>query len=237
MPTKNSDQKNTKVIYTFSDHEDDYKTLAESLTDSEWRHFKGAGEFIDALESPWPALIIAREYSLHHRIDIVAMIENLGFPLERVVLIGEGNCPTRIRKMLVMKNVADYLSIPLNPMELRAKIEICRHVGNQKSQQRVSILEEVLYNDLTHTEFKILKVFLEAKDWLADKKMIHDRAFHGRSLSTKAIDVHLSNLKKKLGKHDFELSHVGLKAYQIRAMATPSYARSSSRSISSSSAM
>lgn len=206
------------MIYSFSDHEADQTIFENAIQDSDWRHFKGAGEFIDALESPWPALIIAREYSLHHRIDIVNLIENLGFPLERVVLIGEGECPNRIRKMLVMKNVADYLSLPINPMELRAKIEICRHIGSQKNQQRAGLIEDVLYNDLTHTEFKILKVFLETKEWLADKKMIHDRAFYGRSLSSKAIDVHLSNLKKKLGRHDFELAHVGLKSYQIKPL-------------------
>lgn len=220
MPSKKLVINNIDSVFTFSDYDADQETLKESLGEATWKHFSSAGDFIDALGSPWPNLIVAREYSKHHRIDMVALIENLGFPLERVLLLGEGECPLRIKKMLVMKNVADYLSLPLNPQELKAKVEIYRHTGNQKTQQRVSILEEVLYNDLTHTEFKILKVFLESKDWATDKKFIHDRAFHGRSLSSKAIDVHLSNLKKKLAKHDFELVHIGLKSYQIKAINT-----------------
>lgn len=218
MPSKKPIINNSDSVFTFSDYEADHDTLRDSLSESSWKHFSSAGDFIDALGSPWPNLIVVREYSKHHRIDMVALIENLGFPLERVLLVGEGECPLRIKKMLVMKNVADYLSLPLNPQELRAKVEIYRHTGNQKTQQRVSVLEEVLYNDLTHTEFKILKVFLESKNWATDKKFIHDRAFHGRLLSSKAIDVHLSNLKKKLFKHDFELVHIGLKSYQIKAL-------------------
>ena len=232
MPSKTQSITSVEGVFSFSDFETDHPTFQDSLNDTEWKHFSSAGDFIDALGAPWPNLIVSREYSKHHRIDMIALIENLGFPLERVLLVGEGDCPLRIKKMLVMKNVADYLSLPLNPSELKAKVEIYRHAGSQKSQQRVSILEEVLYNDLTHTEFKILKVFLESKDWAADKKFIHDRAFHGRSLSSKAIDVHLSNLKKKLAKHDFELVHIGLKAYQIKAMNTVSESKKITSAVS-----
>lgn len=226
MASKKMMINNLDSVFSFSDYEADHETLKASMGESNWRHFSSAGDFIDALGSPWPNLIVVREYSKHHRIDMIALIENLGFPLERVLLVGEGECPLRIKKMLVMKNVADYLSLPLNPQELRAKVEIYRHAGNQKTQQRASVLEDVLYNALTHTEFKILKAFLESKDWATDKKFIHDRAFHGRSLSSKAIDVHLSNLKKKLSKHDFELVHIGLKSYQIKALNTHSSSKS-----------
>jgi len=116
----------------------------------------------------------------------------------------------------------DYLPKPCNPRELSARLRaILRRVegGRTDPSHSRTITVGVTYidtanrsasydgNDLkvTSAEFNILKILLEHAGEVVDKDSLNEQAL-GRALSAydRSIDVHVSNLRKKLAAHGGE---------------------------------
>ncbi len=114
----------------------------------------------------------------------------------------------------------DYLPKPFNPRELMARIKAILRRVTLDSQAynatqperfeedglRVNLHNHQVYlNDqaieLTSAEFSILKELLLAKGQVIEKNVLTEKALgRKQSLYDRAIDMHLSNLRKKLGK-------------------------------------
>jgi DNA-binding response OmpR family regulator len=108
----------------------------------------------------------------------------------------------------------DYVTKPFSPRELVARIKAI--LRREKINVPVTglkitdflevdlIKHEVLLNnakvDLTQTEFKILKFLLAKRGWVFSRKQILDFIdIHGKGVLERTIDVHIKNLREKLG--------------------------------------
>ena len=116
----------------------------------------------------------------------------------------------------------DYLPKPCNPRELAARLRaILRRTDATRGSDEATVLEidelrastterRVEHGGrelkLTTAEFNVLLVLMRHAGEVVNKEMISQQAL-GRALTAydRSIDVHVSNLRKKLGGHDREL--------------------------------
>lgn len=127
----------------------------------------------------------------------------------------------------------DYLAKPFNPRELEARIKaILRRVEltQQKADQASRIefdgfcIDKDSYSfycddlliDLTNTEFEIMSALIEQPSSVIDKSEISMRAL-GKRLGAydRSIDMHMSNLRKKLGDAGNQIITVRGKGYRL----------------------
>lgn len=116
----------------------------------------------------------------------------------------------------------DYLPKPCNPRELVARIRaiLRRTAPRQNNGNQASLPETLKVGDvelhaarrtvlcrgesvpLTSTEFSVLEVLLREAGQVVSKEQLSERAL-ARKLSRydRSIDMHVSNLRKKLGSH------------------------------------
>lgn len=112
----------------------------------------------------------------------------------------------------------DYLAKPCNPRELVARLRaILRRTQQHKvidlesqiilgdlklnrAERTVFIKQQII--DLTSTEFNILDTLVKSAGQVIDKKMLTEESL-SRKLTAydRSIDVHLSNIRRKLGFH------------------------------------
>ncbi len=134
-----------------------------------------------------------------------------------VMLTAKGDEMDRILGLEI--GADDYLPKPCNPRELLARLRaVMRRVENKVALKvdgviRIDELEidhsqhQVLKNsnvlDLTVTEYNILNTLVTHLGKVVEKNQLAEEAM-SRSLTLfdRSLDMHLSNLRKKLGLHD-----------------------------------
>lgn len=108
----------------------------------------------------------------------------------------------------------DYLPKPFNPRELVARIRaVMRRLDDRKPPEERVVVGNVELNpaahlatldgealDLTSSELAVLEVLLRAAGTVVSRETLSQKAL-GRRYSPldRSIDVHVSNLRKKLG--------------------------------------
>lgn len=116
-----------------------------------------------------------------------------------------------ILRLCFRKGAIDYLTKPFNKAELAVKVErvLRTPVGEtlEKSMdfrldpfQMVVSIASKASKELTAKEFKILSLFLATPDGRLTKESIYNSIWCRTKVSVKTIDVHLSNLRKKINK-------------------------------------
>lgn len=110
----------------------------------------------------------------------------------------------------------DYLPKPCNPKELVSRLkailrrspkalvseEITEHQGLQLDSAAKKISQHGQNLDLTTAEFNILEILLKAPGQAFSKEELTERALNRKyTVYDKIIDVHISNLRHKLGDH------------------------------------
>ena len=131
----------------------------------------------------------------------------------------------------------DYLSKPFNPRELLARVRAVLRRSTVSSDSEVlddalsvaglemdSSTRQVKANgqlmDVTSTEFNLLSVLLRQVGHVVTKEVLSQTAM-GRSLEKydRSIDMHMSNLRKKLSEYGLPLSIVTVRGqgYQLAA--------------------
>jgi len=115
----------------------------------------------------------------------------------------------------------DYLPKPCNPRELAARLRAVLRRTDTSRQTQGSLLEtdELILNTadrsvrhaglevkLTTAEFNVLEVLMRHAGDVVNKEMLSQQAL-GRALTAydRSIDVHVSNLRKKLVEDDREI--------------------------------
>jgi DNA-binding response OmpR family regulator len=109
----------------------------------------------------------------------------------------------------------DYVTKPFSPKELVARVKaVLRRHDKRSTAEIVEIAAgivmdmnryEVTVNgrktDLTTTEFKLLGILAERRGWVFSRDEILSRLWGGeKSVLDRTVDVHVTNLRKKLGK-------------------------------------
>jgi two-component system response regulator CpxR len=108
----------------------------------------------------------------------------------------------------------DYLAKPANPRELLARIRAILRRSNAHSTVATLEVGDLVLNqggrelrrdgqliDLTSTEFSIIQLLLQHNGEVVEKKDLYLAALGREPVAyDRSIDMHISNLRKKLGK-------------------------------------
>lgn len=129
----------------------------------------------------------------------------------------------------------DYMSKPLDPNELKARIQArIRWFKSQIQEKTVLELGDIRIDsdrmlvertlpdgkretvDLTPFEFKILKLLMNRPGQVFSRDQIIERAWGvGRHVTSRTVDAHVSHLRKKLNARDVEIETVLSAGYKI----------------------
>jgi DNA-binding response OmpR family regulator len=109
----------------------------------------------------------------------------------------------------------DYITKPFSPKELVARVKaVLRRQDKRAEPQAVELAPGVVMDpnryelmvggrkvDLTTTEFKILSILAERRGWVFSRDEILNRLWGDeKAVIDRTVDVHVTNLRKKLGK-------------------------------------
>jgi len=109
----------------------------------------------------------------------------------------------------------DYVTKPFSPKELVARVKaVLRRQIQREKVRTIAIGENLVLNSekyevwidkkkihLTSTEFNILKLLASKKGWVFTRQQILDNLWgHEKIVVDRTIDVHIRNLREKLGK-------------------------------------
>lgn len=109
----------------------------------------------------------------------------------------------------------DYVTKPFSARELVARVKAVLRRREQKGESKRIEIGNILKIDLqkfqvtiegknvelTPTEFRILKMLCERKGWIFTRKQILDYLWGNEKIVVdRAVDVHIKNLRKKIGR-------------------------------------
>ncbi len=108
----------------------------------------------------------------------------------------------------------DYVTKPFSPRELVARVKAVLRRKTQDSGKKIKIGDILLIDlnkfevfaenkkiDLTPTEFRILKILASKKGWVFTRDQILNHLWgEEKAVLDRTIDVHIKNLREKLGK-------------------------------------
>jgi len=108
----------------------------------------------------------------------------------------------------------DYVTKPFSPRELVARVKAVLRRKTQKPGRKIKVGDILLIDldkfevfvedrkiDLTPTEFRILKILASKKGWVFTRNQILDHLWgHDKIVLDRTIDVHIKNIREKLGK-------------------------------------
>ncbi len=123
----------------------------------------------------------------------------------------------------------DYVTKPFSPRELVARVKAVLRRKTQNSGKKIKIGDILLIDlnrfevfvesekiDLTPTEFRILKILVSNKGWVFTRDQILEHLWgHDKVVLDRTIDVHIKNLREKLGKAKKFIKNVRGIGYKI----------------------
>ncbi len=123
----------------------------------------------------------------------------------------------------------DYVTKPFSPRELVARVKAVLRRKTQNSGKKIKIGDILLIDlnrfevfvesekiDLTPTEFRILKILVSNKGWVFTRDQILEHLWgHDKVVLDRTIDVHIKNLREKLGKAKKFIKNVRGVGYKI----------------------
>ncbi len=123
----------------------------------------------------------------------------------------------------------DYVTKPFSPRELVARVKAVLRRKTQDSGKKIKIGDILLIDlnkfqvfvenkkiDLTPTEFRILKILASKKGWVFTRDQILNHLWgHDKAVLDRTIDVHIKNLREKLGKASKFIKNVRGIGYKI----------------------
>lgn len=208
----------SRLVAIIDDESDIVDLLSHHLGKSgfEVQGFLDAGSFLEFLERKVPDLVIldlmlpdadgfdvCRELKRNEKFSHVPII----------MLTAKGEETDKVLGLEL--GADDYVTKPFSPKELIARV---RAVLRRKAEkhavtpltvgaildvdpQRYAVSVEGKPVVLTSTEFKILTLLLSRKGWVFTRAQILDHLWgHEKLVLDRTIDVHIRNMRRKLGK-------------------------------------
>ena len=224
-----------KQIFIVEDEPDIQKLIAINLEKSGYEvdKFSEAGPMLAMLKKKIPDLLIL-DLMLpdHDGLDICKILKNnKKYPDFPIIMV-----TARTEELDVVLGLElgadDYIAKPFSPRELVARVKAVLR-RNKPPAPKVSkkivigdILSidlakyEVLVNNekiqLTATEFLILKTLAEKPGWVFPRgKILHALGGDEKSVFERTVDVHIKNLREKLGSAGNLLKNVRGVGYKI----------------------
>lgn len=126
----------------------------------------------------------------------------------------------------------DYITKPFSPKELIARVKaVLRRISDpeEKKLDKIEISEDLVIDldryevlvkgkpvQLTSTEFRILTILAERRGWVFSRDKILDRLWgHEKIVVDRTVDVHIRNLREKLGKPGSLIKNVRGVGYKL----------------------
>ena len=125
----------------------------------------------------------------------------------------------------------DYITKPFSPKELVARVKaVLRRHDKREARDTVELADGVVMDtnryevtvngrklELTTTEFKLLGILAERRGWVFSRDEILTRLWGDeKAVLDRTIDVHVTNLRKKLGKAGRLIENVRGVGYKLR---------------------
>lgn len=127
----------------------------------------------------------------------------------------------------------DYVTKPFSPRELMARVKVVlRRDENVVSTRKIFVAENLIIDihkyevklddkkiELTSTEFKILKLLASRIGWVYSREQILDHLdAHDKGVLDRTIDVHIKNLREKLGDAGKYIKNIRGVGYKIEEL-------------------
>ncbi|MDD4765063.1 MAG: winged helix-turn-helix domain-containing protein [Atribacterota bacterium] len=124
----------------------------------------------------------------------------------------------------------DYVTKPFSPGEMVARIKAVLRRKKAKSEDKKIVIDETLTIELekyrvfigdreislTSTEFRILKLFATKQGWVFNRQQILDYLWgEEKAVLDRTIDVHVKNLREKLGNKGHLIKNVRGVGYKL----------------------
>ena len=180
------------------------------------RAFPDAGQFQKSLVSSLPDLVVL-DLMLPDAdgIDICKDLkrDSRTASVPVVMLTARGDELDRVLGLEI--GADDYVTKPFSPKELVARVKaVLRRHDKGKEKDKVELTDGVVMDlnryevtvggrrvELTTTEFKILSILAERPGWVFSRDEILSRLWGDeKAVIDRTVDVHVTNLRKKLGK-------------------------------------
>ena len=221
-------------VYIVDDEPDILELISCSLQKSGFssQTFTNAKDFFDALQKDFPNLIIL-DLMLgdHDGFEVCKKLKSIpdyaNIPI--IILSAKSNL---IDKVLGLELGADdYVTKPFYPEELISRIKAILRRKKNKIQENIRIISNNFYIDLhkfevylenekielTTTEFKILDLLSKNIGWVYSRNDILDYLWgNDKIVIDRTIDVHIKNLREKLGKKKNYIQNVRGIGYKIK---------------------
>jgi two-component system phosphate regulon response regulator PhoB/two-component system alkaline phosphatase synthesis response regulator PhoP len=125
----------------------------------------------------------------------------------------------------------DYVTKPFSPKELVARVKaVLRRVEKPEALNTLELGDGVTLNinryevklndrkvDVTATEFRLLEILAERRGWVFSRDEILSRLWGDeKAVIDRTVDVHVTNLRKKLGKAGRIIENVRGVGYRLR---------------------
>ena len=221
-----------KLIAVIDDEPDILELVSLHLTKSNFKvkEFLNAESFFKFLSSKIPDLIIL-DLMLPDSdgIEICKYLKS-NQELKSIPIIMLTARVSETDKVLGLELGADdYVTKPFSPRELIARVKAVLRRKTQDSGEKIKIGDILLIDlnkfqvfvenkkiDLTPTEFRILKILTTKKGWVFTRDQILDHLWgHDKAVLDRTIDVHIKNLREKLGKAKKFIKNVRGIGYKI----------------------
>jgi len=221
-----------KLIAVIDDEPDILELVSLHLTKSGFKvkEFLNAESFFKFLSSEIPDLIIL-DLMLPDSdgIEICKYLKS-NQELKSIPIIMLTARVSETDKVLGLELGADdYVTKPFSPRELVARVKAVLRRKTQDSGEKIKIGDILLIDlnkfqvfvedekiDLTPTEFRILKILATKKGWVFTRDQILDHLWgHDKAVLDRTIDVHIKNLREKLGKAKKFIKNVRGIGYKI----------------------
>ena len=125
----------------------------------------------------------------------------------------------------------DYVTKPFSPKELVARVKaVLRRTELRETRNTLELGPGVVMDmnryeltaggrrvDVTTTEFKLLAILAERRGWVFSRDELLNRLWGGeKAVIDRTIDVHVTNLRKKLGRAGSLIENVRGVGYKLR---------------------
>lgn len=221
-----------ELIAIIDDEPDILELVSLHLTRSGFKvkEFLDAESFLKFLSSKTPDLIIL-DLMLpdSNGIEVCKYLKsNQDFRYIPIIMLTAK--ATETDKVLGLELGADdYVTKPFSPMELIARVKAVIRRKAEDTSQTIKIGDILLIDvnkhevfvenkkiDLTSTEFRILRILAQKKGWIFTRDQILDHLWgHDKAVLDRTIDVHIKNLREKLGKAKKFIKNVRGIGYKI----------------------
>jgi two-component system phosphate regulon response regulator PhoB/two-component system alkaline phosphatase synthesis response regulator PhoP len=208
----------SRLIAVVDDEPDILELVALHLKKAGYsvRTFPNAGQFQKSLTSSVPDLVVL-DLMLPDAdgLDVCKELKRDGRTahIPVVMLTARGEEFDRVLGLEI--GADDYVTKPFSPKELVARVKaVLRRHEKKAAPETVELADGVIMDlnryeltvsgrkvDVTTTEFKLLGILAERRGWVFSRDEILSRLWGDeKSVLDRTIDVHITNLRKKLGK-------------------------------------